>query len=235
MVSTARLLDLQAIDLSADRLAARSRALENGEDLVAARAEADTAEAASGEFRLQLDALDRDGAKLEHEIDSLNQKTAAEVRRMQDGSVANVRELDAIGREVENLRRRTSDREDELLALLEEREAVAARAAEAEAVAAERRARVEAVAGEAAEELASVSAELERQRAKRDEVAAQIDPELLALYEDLRAHKKGVGAAALVDGVCQGCHERLSSIELDKLRHAEDVPRCEYCRRILVL
>ncbi|MGZ4149371.1 MAG: zinc ribbon domain-containing protein [Actinomycetota bacterium] len=235
MVSTARLLDLQGIDLSVDRLAARSRALKNGEDLVAARAEADAAEAASGELRLQLDALDRDGAKIEHEIDSLSQKTAAEVRRMQDGSVANVRELDSIGREVENLRRRTSDREDELLAFLEEREGVATLAKEAEGVAAELRARVERVASETAEELGTVTVALEQERGKRAEVAALIDPELLALYEDLRAHKKGVGAAALVDGVCQGCHERLSSVELDKQRHTDEVPRCEYCRRILVL
>jgi predicted nucleic acid-binding Zn-ribbon protein len=44
-----------------------------------------------------------------------------------------------------------------------------------------------------------------------------------------------VGAAALVDGVCQGCHETLSAVELDHVRHAQDVPRCEHCRRILVL
>jgi predicted nucleic acid-binding Zn-ribbon protein len=235
MVSTARLLDLQAIDLSVDRLLARVTALENGDDLATARREADAAEAALGELRLQLDVLDRDGAKIEHEIDSLGQKTAAEVLRMQDGSVANVRELDAIGREVENLRRRTSDREDELLILLERREEFEARAKEAEAVADALRASVERVASEAAAELGTVSAALEEERRKRADLAASVDPELLALYEDLRVHKKGVGAAALVDGVCQGCHERLSSVELDKVRHTGDVPRCEYCRRILVL
>ena len=235
MVSTARLLDLQAIDLSVDRLLARVTALENGDDLATARREADAAEAALGELRLQLDVLDRDGAKIEHEIDSLGQKTAAEVRRMQDGSVANVRELDAIGREVENLRRRTSDREDELLILLERREEVEARAKEAEAVADALRASVERVASAAAAELGTVSAALEEEQRKRADLAASVDPELLALYEDLRVHKKGVGAAALVDGVCQGCHERLSSVELDKVRHTGDVPRCEYCRRILVL
>ncbi len=235
MVSTARLLDLQAIDLSVDRLFARVTALENGDDLATARREADAAEAALGELRLQLDVLDRDGAKIEHEIDSLGQKTAAEVRRMQDGSVANVRELDAIGREVENLRRRTSDREDELLILLERREEVEARAKEAEAVADALRASVERVASETAAELGTVSAALEEEQRKRADLAASVDPELLALYEDLRVHKKGVGAAALVDGVCQGCHERLSSVELDKVRHTGDVPRCEYCRRNLVL
>ncbi|MBI2237830.1 MAG: hypothetical protein HYU54_04795, partial [Actinobacteria bacterium] len=63
---------------------------------------------------------------------------------------------------------------------------------------------------------------------------SEIDEELLELYEDLRAQKKGIGAAALVDGVCQGCHEKLSALELDRLRKTEGVKRCEYCRRIVI-
>jgi predicted nucleic acid-binding Zn-ribbon protein len=60
------------------------------------------------------------------------------------------------------------------------------------------------------------------------------DADLLELYEDLRRQKKGVGAAALVDGVCQGCHQQLSAVELDRLRRADGIRRCEHCRRILV-
>ncbi len=33
--------------------------------------------------------------------------------------------------------------------------------------------------------------------------------------------KKGIGAAALVDGVCQACHEQLSAVELDKLKRGD--------------
>ena len=40
--------------------------------------------------------------------------------------------------------------------------------------------------------------------------------------------------AALVDGICQGCHEQLSAMELDKLKHTDGVKRCEHCRRILI-
>jgi predicted nucleic acid-binding Zn-ribbon protein len=60
------------------------------------------------------------------------------------------------------------------------------------------------------------------------------DPGLLELYEDLRRQKKGIGAAALVDGVCQGCHQQLSAVDLDRLRRADGIRRCVHCRRILV-
>ena len=235
MASTAHLLELQDLDLRIDRLRARAKALSSGAELDVARGAADEAEAAFGELRLQLDALDRDGSKVEHEIDSLTLKTGAEQRRMSSGSVANARELDAIGHEIENLKRRISDREDELLAIMERREGVETAAKEAEMLAEQRRARVEQVRGDSDAELATVTSDLAAREAERTEVAARIDRETLELYEELRPQKKGVGAAALVGDVCQGCHEQLSAVELDKVRHTDEIPRCEYCRRILVL
>ena len=118
--------------------------------------------------------------------------------------------------------------------MLEQREALEAGAAEARGTSEQLRATVDQVAGASAQELAAVIAELEQRTAERASIAAEIDPELLELYEDLRSQKKGVGAATLVDGVCQGCHEQLSAMQLDKLKKTDGVRRCEHCRRILV-
>ncbi|MEP6758611.1 MAG: C4-type zinc ribbon domain-containing protein [Actinomycetota bacterium] len=235
MGATTHLLDLQALDLAIDRLRARKAAIESGGELTAARADADAAEARLGEHTLQLDALDRDATKVEHEVDSLSQKAAAEEQRMGSGAIANARELEAIGHEITNLKRRISDREDELLAIMERREAIEAGAKEAESVAVERRTTAQRVAGTSADELGTVGAELAAREAERPSLAATIDPETLDLYEELRPQKKGVGAAALIDNVCQGCHEQLSSVELEHARHADGIVRCDHCRRILVL
>jgi len=93
------------------------------------------------------------------------------------------------------------------------------------------------------EEVGSVAAgELERMRTEREEraearaaLAEKVDAEYLELYEDLRPQKKGVAAVALIDGVCQGCHEQLSSVYVDRLKRVEGPKRCEHCRRILVI
>ena len=230
----ARLLALQEVDTALDRLSARKRTLEAGGELAAAREEADAAERDLGEFGLQLDVVGRDQSKLEHEIDSLTQKAAAEQKRLYDGSIANAKELSALQHEIENLTRRRSDREDELLGLMEVREELESRAAEARTRSDSLRARVAEVGGAAIEDLATIDAELVSRAGERKTIALDIDPDGLELYEDLRRQKKGIGAAALVDGVCQGCHEQLSAMELDKLKRSEGVKRCEYCRRILV-
>ncbi|MFM7718472.1 MAG: C4-type zinc ribbon domain-containing protein, partial [Actinomycetota bacterium] len=88
---------------------------------------------------------------------------------------------------------------------------------------------------ESVEELARLAGERDGLAAERATAAAAVPAEVLALYEDLRSHKQGIGAAALVDGVCQACHEGLSAMELDRLKKSADVKRCEHCRRILVL
>ena len=230
----ARLLVLQEIDTAIDRMTARKRMLESGGELASARAEADAAERALGELRLQLDVVGRDQSKLEHEIDSLTQKAVAEDKRLYDGTVANAKELASIQHEIENLKRRRSDREDEMLGLMEVREELETRASEAQTTSDRLRSLVEKVGGAALEELTTIETEMVRQIAARQIEAAEIDPEVLDLYEDLRKQKKGIGAAALVDGVCLGCHEQLSAMELDKLKRSEGVKRCEYCRRILV-
>jgi uncharacterized protein len=235
MDPAARLLDLQAVDLTIDRARARRQTLEDGTEVARARVTADAAEAELGELRLRIDALDRESARLEHEIDSLGQKASAEERRMYDGSVANAKELSSIQHEVENVRRRKSDREDELLVLMEERERFEVAAKDADARATSLREEVDRIAAGSADELRVLATELEGHERERASIATEIDEELLELYEDLRRQKKGVGAAELADGVCQGCHEQLSAVELDRVKRATGVRRCEHCRRILVL
>lgn len=234
MRGTDRLLELQELDTAVDRLEHRRGQLEAGEDLGAARRVMEEAESRLGELRLALDAVASDQRRLEHEIDSMEQKSAADAKRMYDGSIANTKELEALQHEIANIKERTSRAEDELLERMERREELEARAAVAEAEVAEARAAVETVGGDALRELEEVEAALADKRAAREVLIPEFDGELLDLYEDLRRQKKGVGAAALVDGVCQACHEKLSALELDKLKHTEGIRRCEYCRRIVV-
>jgi predicted nucleic acid-binding Zn-ribbon protein len=235
MGATAHLLELQQLDIAIDRLRARIATLTAGSDLAAAVREADAAEAHLGEIKLQVDALDRDTGRLEHDVDSLRQKAAAEEQRMASGAVANARELEAIGHEVTNLRRRIADREDEELAIMERRETLAAAEEDAAETATNLREAADRLRAAAGDELRTAEADLAARESERPAAVATVDPEVVELYEELRPQKKGIGAAALVDGVCQGCHEQLSAVELSKVRSTDGIPRCEHCRRILVL
>jgi predicted nucleic acid-binding Zn-ribbon protein len=229
-----RLLELQALDSSIDRLDARRAQLEAGEEIGRARRETEEAEGRLGELRLAMDEVARTQSRLEHEIDSLGQKAAAEEKRLYDGSVANVKELEAMQHEIASLKQRRSRTEDELLELMERREGLDARAGAMQDDVAKLRVRLEEIGGESVHELDRIGSDVTERRAERAAVAAEIDDELLSLYDELRAQKKGIAVAALVDGVCQACHEKLSAMELSRLKRTDGVRRCEYCRRILI-
>ena len=72
--------------------------------------------------------------------------------------------------------------------------------------------------------------------AARQALKPKIDSTLLELYEKVRKSADGIGAALLIGNKCDGCHLSINAIELDRIKGllADEVIRCEECRRILV-
>jgi predicted nucleic acid-binding Zn-ribbon protein len=230
-----RLLELQELDTSIDRLEARRGHIESGEEVDQARRLTEEAEGRVGELRMALDSIGAEERRLEHDISSIDQRIKAEQGRLYDGSVMNPKELQAIQAEVTSLRSRKSRLEDEELGQMERREELEKRLPALEAGLNEARERLDELEASSDREVGEISAGLELRRGERERLASEFDEELLELYEDLRAGKRGVAAVALRDGVCQGCHEKLSPLYLDRLKRSEGIRRCEYCRRILVI
>lgn len=234
MKGMARLLELQELDLSVDRMVSRRAAIETGAELTEARRRADEVEQKVGEIRLALDSIKREEKRLENEISSVDQRIQAEQKRLYDGSVANPKELSSIQAEIESLGRRKARLEDEEIGQMEHREELEGKLPPLEKEHGELRALSNEVEGSMERELGEIQTALEGRRTERASLVPELDEELVELYEDLRAQKRGVGAAALIDGVCQGCHEKLSAMALDKLKRTDGIRRCEYCRRILI-
>jgi hypothetical protein len=230
-----RILELQEMDSAIDRLEAERRDMAEGTAVRESQARVEEVEEQVGELRLALDSIVREQSRLENEADSLEQKIADEEKRLYDGSVANPKELEAIQAEVGHLRQRKGRIEDEALDQMERREGLEGRLPPLEERLAQGRADLDELRASSAEALSRVENELVALRTKRGELVGAFDEELLELYEDLRVQKHGIGAAQLVNGVCGGCHQKLSALELERIKKTEGIRRCEYCRRILVL
>ena len=70
----------------------------------------------------------------------------------------------------------------------------------------------------------------------RRALTPKIESPLLELYEKVRNSADGVGAALLIGNKCDGCHLAINAVEIDRIKGlpADEVIRCEECRRILV-
>jgi predicted nucleic acid-binding Zn-ribbon protein len=179
--------------------------------------------------------LDAQIAKLESEVDTVRQREDRDRGLLNSGAVGDPKQLEELQHELGTLERRQANLEDTLLEVMERREQLAGEQAGEQAALDVVQADL-AVAGQQRD---AVLAEVERSRtdtaARRAEVAAGLDGELLKIYERQRA-ASGIGAGRLQGGRCGACRIELDRGELARISAApdDDVLRCGECGAILL-
>ncbi|MDQ1740475.1 MAG: uncharacterized protein QOE53_2127 [Pseudonocardiales bacterium] len=230
-----RLLDLQAVDTAVAQLVHRRRNLPELATIADCEQRASGVRARLVDAETSLADFAAEQRRLEADVDTVRQRAEKDQRRMASAGVP-AKEIAGLQHEVTSLARRQGVLEDELLELMESRETAEAQVAqlqsELQAILSER-ATAEAARDEVFGEIDDA---LSKRRAERDQLAAALPADLLALYDKVRESSGGVGAAMLRHRRCEGCRLELSGSELADVRTArpENVVRCDNCRRILV-
>jgi predicted nucleic acid-binding Zn-ribbon protein len=231
-----RLLELAEIDAELTRLEHRRRGLPEHEELSRLaqrdrelRDELATLGAKEGDLR-------RDQVKAEADVEQVRTRIERDRARLEAGKVSSPRELENLQSEIESLHRRQSDLEEVVLDIMERMEGAQGR----QQAAHDERGQIGAEAAAATTRRDAALAEIGEQAGKagdrRGVLVADEPADLVDLYERLRVQHGGVGAAALRRGRCEGCHLSLNTVDLRAIRSApaDEVLRCEECRRILV-
>jgi predicted nucleic acid-binding Zn-ribbon protein len=228
-----RLLDLQAIDTALAQLAHRRKSLPELAEIATISRELSALEDERVRAQVAVDDLDRDIARFEKDVEQVRARKERDQKRLDAGGA--LREIEGLQHELATLNRRQSELEDAELELMEQRETAEAvlngvrnRLAEATA----RRAAAEARRDEA---YAEITKEQEFRAQSRVPLAADLPPELLKLYDKIR-EDSGLGAALVRAGRCGGCRIELYGADLARVKSApaDEVVRCEECRRIMV-
>jgi predicted nucleic acid-binding Zn-ribbon protein len=230
-----RLLDLQAIDTVLAQLVHRRRTLPEHAEIDRLAREVSMLEDQRVTAQVAVDDFDRDITRMERDVDQVRVRKAKDQTRL-DAGTGPARELEALQHELATLTRRQGELEDAELELMEQRE-------QAESVVADitRRlteARDARTVAEARRDqiLTDLAKDEEFRLSGRKPLAADLPPDLVALYERIREQGGGIGAALLRSGRCGGCRLELSGGERAAFRAAapDEVLRHEDCRRILI-
>lgn len=228
-----RLLDLVADDAELNRAAHRRRNLpelteidEAERDLQAKRDDLVVAQTSAGD-------LEREVKRLEGEVEQVRAREQRDRERMQAGGSA--KQMEDLDNELQTLSRRQGVLEDELLEVMEQREALdtnVSKAREAVEVAEERLGDARRRRDEA---FADLDAAESRYRGDRDAIVAELPQDLLALYERVR-EQRGAGAGQLQGSRCGACRLELDRAAMVEVREAadDDVVRCAECGAVLV-
>ncbi|MFZ1162689.1 zinc ribbon domain-containing protein [Mycobacterium sp.] len=186
-----------------------------------------------GALQIALEDLDTQVSRFESEIDGVRQREDRDRSLLQ--SVADSKQLSELQHELETLQRRQTSLEDSLLEVMERREQLQVqRTAEQATVEA-----LESDLAAAQHALDTTLADIDHHRrvysARRDELTAELDPQLVALYERQRAGG-GPGAGLLQGRRCGACRIEIDRGELARISAAADdeVLRCPECSAILL-
>jgi uncharacterized protein len=230
-----RLLDLAAVDAELTRVTHRRRSLpelaevEHAEQaLLSARDWLVATETAGSD-------LDRDMRRLEAEIDQVRAREDRDRGLLDSGSISSGKQLEDLQHELATLKRRQSVLEDDLLEVMERREATVAEAERGRvALAGIEQRRLDATRRRDAA-LAELGSAEEHGQRERAALIGELPADLVALYERIRA-RNGTGAALLREGRCGACQLELDRTALGRLREAapDEVLRCEECGVVLV-
>jgi len=229
------LIELQLIDTAISHLKIKFANLPEREQITAihTRLENTAVELAVVETELADVAIDL--RRIEVDVEQVADRIKKDESRLSSGA-GSPKELEQLQHELGTLAKRKSELEDGELEVMLKHDAVKARVDELQndqvglkQLELELNIRLENATTE-------IQSEINIQQAERGQLAPKIEATLVELYEKVRTSNDGVGAALLVGNKCEGCHLSINAIEIERIKSlpADEIIRCEECRRILV-
>ncbi|MCG8417897.1 MAG: C4-type zinc ribbon domain-containing protein [Proteobacteria bacterium] len=222
------LLELQNIDSSVQELRAKINSLP--EKLTPAKNDLAKLEAILQEEKDRLAETESWRKELESIIQT--EEEAIKKAKAKVQSAKSSKDYSAANRELENKRKSKSEREDDLLKMME---AIEKSRAEMESHDKDIKALREHLTAEEESiraEIAVLEPKAEKRAAGRDEVLNQIQPGLLKRYNHIMK-KRAYALAPVVDGVCRGCHMQVPPQLNNILARLDSIETCPRCYRML--
>lgn len=193
----------------------------------------------------------RETSALREKVELLNRKLAAEIKSRQDEitmhtekiaaeqakvmATTDHRQIQALTREMDGLRRRVDKLEMESLQYMERAEKAATQLATVD----EHLDKSKVTEKDLIEEFRRVGGEVQREiaglQALRSKLAHALPEDLLTRYEKTRDSKAGIGVGELDGDTCTACRMALPAERIADLQSGPDVGVCPQCRRLIVV
>jgi predicted nucleic acid-binding Zn-ribbon protein len=230
-----RLLDLQAIDTRLDQIEHARKSLPEHARLAELQTKAEGLDSLLVRARTELGDIQREVAKAESDVQLVRDRAARDQARL-DAGTGSAKDLQAIQHELASLVRRQSELEDVELEVMERAEDAESAVTQLEAERSTLTEQLTAATEARDAALAELEAEAVTVARPRADIVAGVGDELVTLYEKIRAQSGGLGAAPLRQRRCGGCQLELNNVDMNRIKAApaDELLRCEECRRILV-
>lgn len=157
------------------------------------------------------------------------------LKSLQDklSKVQNAKELSAVDKEINGVKKNIGEIEDKSIKLLDEIDNLKKEISEEEQITAEEQKRIDELKKEIEAKKNETDSEIQSLEKERKKIANTLPAELLEKYEFIFKKRESKGIAAIRDGVCTGCHMSIPPQTVFDVRKYLEIFYCQYCSRIL--
>ena len=183
------------------------------------------------DYQTALDTLRKQYRSDENEVQLIDVQIAKSKEKLR--AVKTNKEYQSMLKEIDDLARKSSGIEDQMLGALD-------RIEKAESDFADQKTELAEAKRDAADKQAEIrqisSAQrkiLEQMRIERDRIWENIAPKIQTLYVKVKRQGQGIAVAAVVDAVCQVCRMNIPPQQYNELMRMDMVRMCPNCQRII--
>jgi len=156
-------------------------------------------------------------------------------KRMRMNRIKNVKELQAVQREIDSMRQANSDLEEELIKIMQQMDGIKAKmqAKEAEMVALHEEWQKQQQA--LGTQITGIEQAVTEAARRRQSIAAQITGDLISRYELIFNRRGGTAVVEVSGGICQGCYMNIPPQLSNEIIRSDKVHLCPSCQRIIYI
>jgi uncharacterized protein len=173
--------------------------------------------------------------KLRLEKDKLlhEESQKATDKRMRMNRIKNIKELQALQREIDQIRQANGEAEEELLNMMVELDGLKGeiKAKQETLLAAQQDWQQKQEALQA--QVGTIDQEVDKASISRQRIAEEIDASLMSRYELIFSRRGGNAVVQVTGGICQGCYMNIPPQLWNEIIRSEKINLCPSCQRIL--
>jgi predicted nucleic acid-binding Zn-ribbon protein len=152
---------------------------------------------------------------------------------MRMNRIKNIKELQALQREIEQIRQGNSEQEEELIKILEELDGIKANLKAKEEEMAQRQELWKQKQQSMQAQISGIEKAVSEASIRRKRIATQVTADLIRRYELIFARRGGTAVVEVAGGICQGCYMNIPPQLWNEIMKSEKVNLCPSCQRIL--
>ena len=227
------LLEIQAADVEIMRARKRLEDLPEKRQILAVRAKIKETAGLKAKAEMLVHKLESELKARQDEHAMIAEKLGAEQAKVME--TTDHRQITALTREMDGLRRRNDKLDMESLQYMERIEKASSQVSTVQAHLEKLQERDAELVSAYQAAGTAIQTEAKAATARRTALAAALPADVLQRYESVRDAKGGVGVGRLEGDSCSACRMDLPAERLRELRDGPDIGLCPQCRRLIVV